>query len=249
MRTTVWENLQALYPGTVDPNTGEAFNPIVDPLFTKQAIDRYLNEALTSNYLDIVENGEEIFADEEVVDILANQTEYQLPTDLAQVRGLWWKNAHTPLSQFPENQRVPMFKVDDMSLVAAIDIACRGPLYRLQIDSFVLEETPLIDNEGGVKVRYIKWVQQLAQDLDIIEGRFAQVLQECIILKASISCASRKAFMDSSELRTDYTEYHDKLILAARNYNMPTSVQLAVPHPVRLRGAAHGRARVRRFMA
>ena len=82
MRIAVWANLAAIYPGQVDPCTGEAFNPMYDPLFTKQDVDQWINESLTGHYLDLTDGSDEVFADEAVLNVLANTKEIELPEEI-----------------------------------------------------------------------------------------------------------------------------------------------------------------------
>lgn len=255
IREAVWENLAAVYPTTVDPITGEASaDPRIDPLFTKQALDRFINESLTAHSLDLMNDNQQIFEDSATLDVFANTPEVELPEDLAFVRSCWWKPANMPTMQAPQSVRAFMFNLDDPSFGsgeyqgAAIDTTgLVVPAYRLRLDFIELEPPPGIDNPGGVLVRYVKWVNHLVQDTQIIETQFARVLQECVILGASIAAAGRKAFMDTSELKSSYAMWITRLSAAAMRYFSPTSSYIATLQPIQLRGAAGG-FRNRRFL-
>jgi hypothetical protein len=235
MREAVWRNLAAIYPGSVDPVTGQSFNPRIDPLFTKEDVDLWINESLTGHFLDVTENADEVFADEATLDVVANTPEIELPEDMAFFRSAWWKPVNYQLSQAPPSGRTFMLKVDDPGTTTR-DMVGAGsvPRYRLQLDFLVLEPVSTVDNPGGVLVRYIKWAQHLAQDDQIIESQFARVLQECVILEAAMSGAGRKAFLDVSPLKISYDIWRERLMVAARRYNVPTSVQIRTVMPIRL---------------
>lgn len=239
LREAVWRNLAALYPGTVDPFTGEAGNPRIDPLYTKQDLDRWINESLTGQFLDITENSDTMFSDSAALDVVANVAEVQLPDDMAFFRSAWWKDPNTSLMQQPPSERAFMWKVDDPT-TSVRDLGSYGsvPRYSLTMDFIVLDPTINVDNPGGILVKYVKWAQYLAQDAQYIESPLARMIQECVALEAAMIAASRKAFLDVTPLKISYDTWRDRLMAAARRFNLAPAVQLTTVHPIRYRPGA-----------
>ncbi len=235
MREAVWRSLAALYPTSTDPTTGEeAADPRVDPLFSKNDLDRWINEAVTMRFLSLVENSDKVFADEEFIDVEIDVVEYALPVDMAFLRGLYWKDPAYSISQMPFNERQQMWQIDEGTPGLAVEMSNGVPTYRRQLDNFVLNEAQKTVNPGGICVRYVKWINHLVQDEAILETSYARVLQELIIIDAAISAASRKAFLDTSALKEDQTRWENHLAIAARMHDCPPSMQMVVRHPVRI---------------
>jgi len=242
MRLAVWRNLAAVYPSSVDVATGsellvDPMNPDTDsiishdPLFTKQDIDRKLNESLTARSLDLIANAENTFADEETVDVVANIMEYPTPDDMAFLRGCWWKDPGIPKSQVPFSKRIFMHQVDEGSLDAIVEYN-GAPTYRRQLDLIFLNEAPLQDNPGGILFRYIKWVNHLQRDDQVLETEYARILQEIITLEAAVWLASRKSFLDTTEMRQDLQTWENRLVIAARQSDSPPFRYMTVRHPL-----------------
>jgi len=224
MRTAVWENLAAIYPASVDSDSGEqSASYRIDPLYTKALIDRLLNEALTARMLDLVNNNELAFADEEVIDVKKDIVEYQLPTDCAFVRGMWWKNSDVTIMQVPRSERLFMYQVEEGDSSAFVSsIMTLGPSYRFIVGGFILNESPTVDNPGGILIEYIKWSQPLVNDEDTIETQYARLLQELIILDAAIAAASRRGDLDTQQLRLDQQKWEARLQIAGRMHIAPS---------------------------
>lgn len=235
MREAVWRALAALYPSSVDPTTGEeAADPRVDPLFTKNDLDRWINEAVTMRFLDLIENADKILLDEEFIDVEVDIVEYALPTDMAFLRGLYWKDPSVPISQMPFNERQLMFQTDEGTPGDNLEFSNGVPTYRRQLDNFVLNQAQKTQNLGGICIRYVKWANHLIQDDQILETVYAKIIQELVIIDAAIKAASRKAFLDTTALKEDRTEWENRLAIAARMSDCPPFMQMVVHHPVRV---------------
>lgn len=204
----------------------------IDPMYSNQDLNYFVNTALTNKCVSIFVEDPNALADSETVDILANVAEYSLPTDMGQIRSLWWKDPSTPYTIQPPTKREFMLPSDEEN--GALRSMRNGvPTYRRQLNQFVLFPCPTKDNPQGVEVRYTKWLNYLAQDGDVIETQFARIIQEIVILDAAISAVSRKSFMDPSALAADLAKAEGSLTLALRNSNNPPFMQLSVQHPVR----------------
>jgi len=242
IRFGVWRYLSALYPtsvnqtapaGPADPPFGAEVLPYrVDPLFPQQDVDRCLNSALAARFVDLNVNAATIFADEERVDILVGQVDYQLPTDAVYLRGLWYKPRDIRLADCKEEDRIMMHMRDeeDTNLTTRDEEA---PTYRRVLNYFVLNETPIYDNPGGVQVRYVKWMRPLILDDQIIESEYAPILQEVIMLDAALQLASRKGGIDTTELARDLGLWDARLNAAAGMSNAPPFRRMTIEHPMR----------------
>lgn len=228
MREAVWENCSAIFTSVApDGERANSANWKIDPLFSKQTVDRFINEALTARCVELMINAESALADEQVIDITAGIIEYQLPGDVAFVRSLWWKPPDTTYEH--NTERLFMHMLEEGSiLVPAINNG--APTYRRTIDGIVLNSIPDKDNPGGIMVRYVKWMLYMAEDDAVLETTFSRMLQEVLILDASVAALGRKAFLDTSELRQEQAKAAQTLTLAARNSNMPPFVNMVTRH-------------------
>lgn len=234
IREGAWRAVQAIYPTSVNANTGEeAINPVIDRLYSKQNMDRIINESLTGRYLDLVGDSDHIFSDMELVDIKKDVTEYALPDDMAILRGLFWKDPHVSLLVMPHNERGLMPLIEGTE-----DIFTDTPSYRRQLNNFVLNDPPKQDNDGGVLVQYTKWIMPLTLEDQVIETQFARVLQEIVILEAAALALGRYAHLDATELRASIVPWEKRLAILARNSTSPPFIYMRTDqHPLSGRAA------------
>lgn len=244
MRERVRRNIDGLRSSITEVAVPDLVAPLVpgdeqgaidiDPMYSNQDLNYFLNTALTNRCVSIFVEDPNALADTETVDILANVPEYSLPADMGQIRSLWWKDPKTPYTINPPTRRTFMIPSDEVKgPVAERSLANGVPSYRRQLNQFVLQPPPKVDNPQGVEVRYTKWLNYMAQDNDTVETQFARIIQEVIILDAAISAVSRKSFMDPSALAADLAKAEGALTLALRNSNNPPFMQLSTRHPVR----------------
>ena len=233
LRTDVRRNLNAVQALVFDATTGKegagtAF--VYDELFPEPHVDMYLNEALTARYLDLVINAETEFADETTIDVTEDIVEYTLPDEMAILRGLWWKDPNTAASLVPPADRLYMHMKDEGD--DPIDAVYNGaPTYRRQMHHIVLNTTPTEDNLTGILVRYIKWINPLTADTQVIESSFARVLQEVVILDATIAAGERRAKMDMSTLLATLQKWEVRLAALARSSTTPAFMNLTTRLP------------------
>lgn len=208
------------------PAGTETVGPI-DPLFSNDDINFFLNAGLTLLTTQLIASNEEVFADEETVDITANVMEYSLPTDCVQVRSLWWKDPHTAYTIVPATSRTFMWKVDELKPIPP-QMYNGAPTYRLNLNFFVLNEPQLVtlDNPQGVLVRYIKKNNFLSNDGDKIETQFAWIVQECVIRSAAIELIEKRTKLDAATLKTDLATWTGQLTAMVRNSTNPPFINL-----------------------
>lgn len=232
MRVAVWDYLVAYYPEATNPDGTVSPDFRIDPLYPKMTVDRLLNQSLTAHFVDLSIGAPEAFSDQENIDVVAGQVEYKLPADMAFLRSLWWKDPGTAYAFYPAQDRklMPYYDQDDKAL--EMSLGTTVPTFRRQMEYIVLNDTPTQDNPEGIQVRYIKWVNYLADDDVVIESEFARILQEVITLDAAVAASSRKGMMDTTELRKDLATWEARLSAAAGLSNSPPFKQLTFFHPM-----------------
>jgi hypothetical protein len=234
MRMMVYRNVGALRRQVNLATNEETGDPRFDPLISKNDVDLMINTALTLRAVDLFYNATTVLADQEQIDVKANIVEYPLPADLAILRYAKWKDPLVPYTIQPPNDYIPMVEYDQQDQVP-VTFLNGAPTYRRQLNNIVLNETPECDNDQGILVYYIKWVQYLIQDNSVIETQFARLLQEVVVIDASIAAATRHRFLDVNELRKDQVQAYSALVQLCRISSSPPSVSMIVDHPVKAR--------------
>lgn len=222
MREVVWRNVRGLTPGAVDADGNESGGVTIDPLFSVQTLNRYIQTSVTANAAVIAQQSDTVMSDDTIIDVVQDVTEYVLPPDMISLQGLFWKPAGVAYSTLPVNQRTQMDCVGPNG-------PCwqnGAPTYRLHMQYVVLTEAPKQDNLGGIQVQYKKWLLQLTQDDDKLETQFARLLQEVVILDATIKAASRQSGLDTSEFRADLTEAKALFQQAVREAFSPPEMRM-----------------------
>lgn len=244
MREMARRNVLALkaFPITTDGKEqkpdGSPSDYVVDRLVTDPDLNFWLNTALTNRCISIFYNAEKVLSDEETINVLANVIEYELPADLGILRSAWWKDPRDLYTIVPPVERVKMDFYEGDEDFPDTSGRFEAPSYRRQLNFLVLNQVPDEDNPQGILVKYIKWINPLVQDDTIIETEFARILQEIIVIDASIMAASRHRYLDTAELRKDQVAMEANLLMYCRISSNPSSVRLITDYPIKIsRGA------------
>ena len=235
MREAVWRNAAAYMPGAVDSASGvESGTAEINTLLSKEDVNRWINEALTAHYVNMVANSNTTWADEAIIDVKKDKVEYTLPEDLAQLRSCWWKPVDIEMKKVPPSERIYMHLLDEATDLPESSMN-GAPTYRRNLNYIVINDPKAVDrdNDGGVLVRYIKWVNYLAKDDDRIETQFARVLQEMVILDATVAGLSRKFNLPApQELQLEIARWETRLATLLRNTTSAPFVQMIpTQHP------------------
>lgn len=229
MRQQVWRWANTLTPAQVSAQGAETGTPTISTLYTDLDVNVAINQAVTARFLDMTANGEDLFADEEYIDVVAGLVEYVLPVDLAFLRSLWWKdhNVSADLVQSAPNPpaRVFMHKVDD-GIPTWYNSA---PTYRFYMNIVRLNETPRYDNARGIQVRYIKWAQYMAHDDAVLEMQFAPLVQQLVILDAVAALTSLKGGLVFQHLAEERLKWETRLAYAVRSQLSPPFINISTP--------------------
>lgn len=238
IRTRVWQILDSYRPAEVettvdqdvavdaehpDGKTNALSTPPFDvnPLYPRDEVNSAINAALREKYAELILNSSLPLSDEVTIDIVEDQTEYSLPFDFAQVKGLWWKDPLDSRTVVPINEREYMHQVEDEQ-VQGIDLPFfTAPTYRRQLNFIVLNQIPQQDNPGGILVRYVKWINWLSVDDQYIETEFAPILQEVVIWTAAIELAQTKSQLSVPDWERRQQKWEERLSLMARAANNP----------------------------
>ena len=219
----------------VNPTTGieDPASQTIDALFSNDDLNFYINSAITATWADTVLASDTPWADEALIDIELNRMEYNLPSDLAQLRNLWWKDPSTPLSLAPMSARRLMNLWDEGSGLPA-EMQGGAPTYRRNLDQVWLNEPEFVSqpNVGGIMVRYIKWRNFLDNDDATLETEFAPLLQEVVIRAAAVEGLSERSQLDTSQIQGVLTKWEQRLSLVVRNATNPPFAQMVTKHPV-----------------
>ena len=225
-----WRRLGAYYPESVDINSGEESQVFcVDPLFSRDDVIDAINEAASARFTDLIVNSQSVLLDEDLIHVNADQAEYRIPEDAAIIRALYWKDPSNPLELVPPNERVPMVNTDniDTNIYQPGDtFGCIVPTWKRRLDYIVIDPVPTIANRGGILIEYVKWLNYLANDDDVLETQFARALQECCILQAVITLGSRKGKMRMEEENAQLLQWDQRFALLVRNAVQPAQIQM-----------------------
>lgn len=210
----------------VDPTTGaeSATAPLLDELYSNEDLNFFLNSAIAAAWTDTVLSCDTTWADEDYIDIEVDREEYTLPTDMAQLRSLWWKDPGIANSRLPMSRRVKMHLEDE----ATCDHTA-APTYRRNLNFIRINDLDWVRqaNPGGILVRYIKWPLYLIDDGARLETEFARLLQEVIIRGAAIEAIQVKAQLDvSATVKADFAGWVQRLSLAVRNASNPPFIRM-----------------------
>lgn len=229
MREMVRRRLDLLR-ATVDIVTGaESAIEQLDPLVSNEDIDMCLNAALTKRFIDMSLADVTLYSDESSISVEVNTTEYRLPSDMAFLRGLYWKSPSDTRTLIPPNERSYMYEDDiDMPIMANLGTS-EVPTYRRRLNFLVLNQVPQESNTDGILVCYVKWIEALRDDGQMIENQFAPLLQEAIILDSAIELAEQKEKMDATTLRQSADELTARLIAAVTMRKTPKVIRM-IPH-------------------
>lgn len=245
IRTRVWQILDSYrpaevettvdFPVPVDINHPDGLTNAlstapfeVDSLYPRDEVNSAINAALREKYVDLILNSTIPFSDETTIDVVANQTEYVLPWDFAQVKGLWWKHDEDTRTIVPINEREYMHQVEN-ELVQHMDLLYGTPTYRRQLNNIVLNQIPQRDNPGGILVRYVKWVLWLSVDDQYIETELAPILQEVVIWTAAIELAQTKSQLSVPDWEKRQSKWEERLSFLTRATNNPPFVIMYRP--------------------
>lgn len=231
MRERVRRRIDALRCAQLDGSGSEVALPDLDPTVSNQDIDYYLNYSLTSHAVEMFSDAAQVLSDQVDVDIQTGIVEYALPEDMAQLRGLWWKDPSYALMQVPPSDRVYMWEV---SGAHEHETYMNGaPTYHRQLGMFVLNQSPRVDNLGGVQVRYVKWFNPLLEEEQILETEFAPMLQQVLILDAAKQLLDSRYQIDSTRLEQELMKAEARLSIAVRNSTSPPRMTLWTDPAVR----------------
>lgn len=198
MRQRVRRRLASLMNDNI-VDGAEVGNPIYNNLFTDQDIDMALNAALNMRLVDLISIDSEILADEEVIDVVVNQTEYELPADMAVLRALYWKDPAVTHTVVPRNERVIMYQVEPQD-GPSIDVLNGAPTYQRRLNFIVLNDIPKVANPGGILVDYVKWLMPLLVEDQVLETQHARILQEVIVFDAVVDLQISKLKVSTPEI-------------------------------------------------
>ncbi len=206
-----------------------------DPLYTDDDINMALNVSLTGHFIDLTANGEKIFSDEATIDVVMDETEYDLPFDLAFLNSCWWLDPANDFSVRPQNSSDPdtgrlfMYEGEEPVPGEGDAIENGAPRYRRQLNYIVLDRKPLQDKVGGILIRYVKWIAPLVGDQDVIESQYSRILQEIIVLDASKNLSAARGGTNQDVLSAELTKWEGRLNLAASCSTMPPFMQMVTP--------------------
>lgn len=228
MREMVRRRLDTLRPpATYDPDTGEEGAGVLraDPLVTNQDINAFLASAVAGRTSDLNLMDETALLDSALIDIKADIVEYPLPEDMISLRALFYLPQGETFSLQPPSRRLDMHYVDED---AGPTVDKWGvPTYRRRMDSILLNEAPTVDIDGGILVDYIKWLNPLAADDQVLETQYARLLQEVIILDAVIEAMVTKLMVDPAPIQMILTKKEEQLGALMALGQRPRMIRLA----------------------
>jgi len=215
----------------IDQDTGaETGLQQFDPIVSNEDINLFLNAAVAKRSVDVNIADNTIMADEVVINIVAGQTEYQLPEDIMFLRAVYYKPDQIVTTNLPldPGERIFMWESDqDGDIDAQLIQGFMVPTYRRRLSMIVLNQVPQVDNPGGLKIDYTKNFLALLTDDQVIETPLSQLVQELVILDATIEIVTTRMRLDATELRQSMADWETRLTLAIENYHAPKTIKLS----------------------
>lgn len=216
---------------TVNQTTGDeaAVAEQFDPLVSNEDINLFLNTAIIKRSVDVNIADNTIMADQVIIDVVTGQTEYALPEDVMFLRAVYWKPVTQSIVTIPlsTSERIMMWESDqDNDIDAALIQGFMVPTYRRRLNMLVLNQIPEEDNTQGILIDYTKAFLTLAADDQVIETPLAQIIQELVILDATVEIVTTRMRLDATEIRQTMAELEKRLILAVENYHAPKTIRL-----------------------
>jgi hypothetical protein len=240
LRQYVLRNLASLRPTTVDPTTGAETAPLLLGLnaqFSKEALNLRINSSATKTALLVNAENETAFAAEVFYDANVGQTQYAVPPDLCQLRGLWWKDASIVAPARPDDYN-PMSMQDTFNNPSDFSGQVGRPTWRRVGNIFQLNQDPrdfqVGQNISGIWVKYIKWISFLVEDTDYLDFTNARIIQECIVWDATLdSVRSQEEVVDASGVEKSLAYWNQQLEIVVRNSYRPPNIRLTGPSYVK----------------
>ena len=230
------------YQESVDPTTGELISrTITNQLISNVDILNKLNTALVGTYTDIMMRRPEVFATELTIDISQYTTTYAFPLGMIQFIVMMWKPPSVQVVPGPGTNQSPrptdyieMVCVDDPHDYEDQRGRYGAPTWRRLGDSFMLNEIPQESNSQGIRVRGVFLPPPIANDLTTptppdpttrVQGMFARLTQELIILEATKNLAQEKMEQEPASLAESLAMWRARVDIAVNNAQVPRSVQ------------------------
>lgn len=248
MRSYILRNLSSYVPNAVDATTGlETGTPELglNFQFSQQNLNLRINSSTTKASLLVIANNATTLGKEVFYDAVPGVTLYALPPDMAELRGLWWLSSGVdPVKAMPDDY-VPMSYQDTMEDGPVINgLNATRPTWRLVGNSIQLNQDPgdyiaaLVPQ--GIWFKYVRWVQFLVNDNDVLQLPFAQVLQEVIVWDATSDLLkTQEEIVDQKGIQETLQYWLAQLELVVRNQYRPPEIRLIGPAIVKTGFSGH----------
>lgn len=242
IRQYILRNLAALQATSVDPTSGVETAPLMLGLnvqFSADNLNLRINSSTTKVACLINANNEKIFSKEITLDAIPGVTQYELPPDFCQIRGLWWLDPSIDSSVATPENYVPMSYQDpfeDGGLITGVNFS--RPTWRLVGNVVQLNQDPgdwlSGVHAGGFQLRYIQWTRFLNDDDDYLHLMYAQVAQEVIVWDVTLDCVrSQEEVVDATGVEKSLAMWQQQLEILIRNEYRPPEIRLIGPSMVK----------------
>lgn len=216
-----------LVQATVNTSTGAESAPVYQSqAISTTDIDRAINRALVKLYNKIIADREEQFSQTYYVTVQnGNVGPYSFPPNMLILRFMDWIDPGIGQTNALPEQWVPMQYIDD-PMDRQIAQNFRGPTWAYDNSGtgFVLNWQPTQDNPSGVRIKAVVLPPPLKNATDVIQARFAAVLQEVVIFEAAQNVAPPSTNPTLlSELAENREEWWQTLVTTADNAHKPPS--------------------------
>jgi hypothetical protein len=177
---------------------------------------------------------ETLFAVEVLYDANVGQTQYPVPPDMCQLRGLLWKDASiSPANARPDDYNWMSYQ-DNIENPSDFGGQVGRPTWRRVGNIFKLNQDPgdfqVGNNPQGIMVRYIKWIQFLINDGDYLDFTNARIIQECVAWDATLDCArTQDEMVDTTGIEKTLAYWNQQLEIVTRNSYRPPNIRLIGP--------------------
>lgn len=155
--------------------------------WTDVEINNWINQSYFYYYNWIVQSFEGYFTKDILINIVAGQAKYPVPSDFFKVK---------LLEQVIENKTQPLTyfdRLDSPNYTSGIgEVFAVNFTYRFEGRNIVLEPTPTSNLTGGLRLEYISTPTGMSTDGSSPDSDFLEMWEEAIVIKAALSCKAKE---------------------------------------------------------
>lgn len=155
--------------------------------WTDIEINEWINQSYFYYYMWVLQSYDSYFAKDTLINIVASQPKYPMPSDLFKIRLLErvYATFTVPLRYFERMETANIIANTNFSNLYL-------PTYRFEGNNIVLEPTPDVSITNGLRLEYIPEPIKMVLDTDTPDADYSKMWEEPIVLRAAISAKQKE---------------------------------------------------------